>query len=208
MKREIKENTLIVDEDSCKKYGFSVEEFLTIALVKTGVNIGDLIQRMISKGILYKNKDLLTESLHVSSEWDETFLAAAFDKDPRVPTTERLANLATALIEVFPVGRKEGTAQYWRGNKRDIMSKLEKFFKRYGDLYTDEQLIEAARKYVDSHNGNYSYMRVLKYFIWKDERRTHEDGTSYIEEVSDLASFIENSESEDNAREDWMSTLT
>ena len=50
-------------------------------------------------------------------------------------------------------------------------------------------------------------MRVLKYFICKNEKRVDSAGIGYIEEVSDLAAYIENSESEDNLRKDWMSTM-
>ena len=50
-------------------------------------------------------------------------------------------------------------------------------------------------------------MRVLKYFICKNEKRVDSEGIGYIEEVSDLAAYIENSESEDNLRKDWMSTM-
>ena len=50
-------------------------------------------------------------------------------------------------------------------------------------------------------------MRVLKYFIWKDERKVDSDGNGYVNEVSDLATFIENAGQEQNLKEDWMSTI-
>ena len=50
-------------------------------------------------------------------------------------------------------------------------------------------------------------MRTLKYFIWKDEKKEGSDGKRYIEEVSDLASYIENAGQEENLRNDWTSTL-
>ena len=51
---------------------------------------------------------------------------------------------------------------------------MQKFFKLYGNKYTDEQILKATQDYVSSFNGNYSYMRVLKYFILKDERKSDE----------------------------------
>ena len=45
-------------------------------------------------------------------------------------------------------------------------------------------------------------MRILKYFIWKDEKKINEDGERYIEETSDLASWIENAGSE-NSNQNW-----
>ena len=50
-------------------------------------------------------------------------------------------------------------------------------------------------------------MRALKYFIWKDEKKVGQDGKKYIEEVSDLASYIENANQEDGLSNTWTSTL-
>ena len=75
----------------------------------------------------------------------------------------------------------------------------------FGDAYTDDQIIAAARKYVASFNGDYKYMRLLKYFIWKNDAKRTEEGLS-VEQVSDLATFIENADQED-LRNDWTSTL-
>ena len=83
---------------------------------------------------------------------------------------------------------------------------MKKFFKLYGS-YTDEQILEAARKYVASFNGNYSYMRVLKYFIWKDEVKIDGEGNRYVDEVSDLANWIENSGQANSLTSDWTSNL-
>ena len=56
-------------------------------------------------------------------------------------------------------------------------------------------------------NGRYQYMRVLKYFIWKEEKKVDSEGVGHIEEVSDLAAFIENAGQEKQLREDWMSNM-
>ena len=108
-------------------------------------------------------------------------------------------------MEIFPAQKKQGTCHYFRGNRKDISLRLKKFFKLYGNSYTKEQILEAARKYVASFNGNYSYMRILKYFIWKDERKTDSEGKGYIEETSDLASYIDNNGEESN--NDWTAEL-
>ena len=109
-------------------------------------------------------------------------------------------------MEIFPKGKKEGTCHYFKGNKKDNVLKLKKFFKLYGK-YTDQQILNAARNYVASFNGNYAYMRILKYFIWKDEIKVNSEGTRYVEEVSDLANLIENAGHEDTLRNDWTVEL-
>ena len=198
---------LTIDEDACKKVKLSLPEVLMITLVKTGVNIETLLKQMKEKQILIEEHTILGTNLLVTQRWSDLSDRALLSADKSVPDNKRLENLAKSLMEVFPVGKKEGTSQYWKGNLRDNTLRLAKFFKLYGDKYTDEQMIEAAKNYVSSHNGKYQYMRVLKYFIWKDTRKVNSEGEGYIEEVSDLAAFIENAKDEKNLKEDWMSTM-
>ena len=198
---------ITIDEDACKKVKLSLPEVLMITLVKTGVNIETLLKQMKEKQILIEEHTLLGTNLLVTQRWSDLSDKALLSADKSVPDNKRLENLAKSLMEVFPAGKKEGTSQYWKGNLRDNTLRLAKFFKLYGDKYTDEQMIEAAKNYVSSHNGKYQYMRVLKYFIWKDARKVNSEGEGYIEEVSDLAAFIENAKDEKNLKEDWMSTM-
>ena len=198
---------ITIDEDACKKVKLSLPEVLMITLVKTGVNIETLLKQMKEKQILVEEHTLLGTNLLVTQRWSDLSDKALLSADKSVPDNKRLENLAKSLMEVFPAGKKEGTSQYWKGNLRDNTLRLAKFFKLYGDKYTDEQMIEAAKNYVSSHNGKYQYMRVLKYFIWKDTKKVNSEGEGYIEEVSDLAAFIENAKDEKNLKDDWMSTM-
>ncbi len=198
---------ITIDEGACKKIKLSFPEVLMITLVKTGVNIETLLKQMKEKQILVEEHTLLGTNLLVTQRWSDLSDKALLSADKSVPDNKRLENLAKSLMEVFPAGKKEGTSQYWKGNLRDNTLRLAKFFKLYGDKYTDEQMIEATKNYVSSHNGMYQYMRVLKYFIWKDTRKVNSEGEGYIEEVSDLAAFIENAKDEKNLKDDWMSTM-
>ena len=198
---------ITIDENACKKVKLSLPEVLMITLIKTGVNIETLLKQMKEKQILVEEHTLLGTNLLVTQRWSDLSDKALLSADKSVPDNKRLENLAKSLMEVFPAGKKEGTSQYWKGNLRDNTLRLAKFFKLYGDKYTDEQMIEAAKNYVSSHNGKYQYMRVLKYFIWKDTRKVNSEGEGYIEEVSDLAAFIENAKDEKNLKDDWMSTM-
>lgn len=198
---------ITIDEDACKKVKLSLPEVLMITLVKTGVDIETLLKQMKEKQILIEEHTLLGTNFLVTQRWSDLSDKALLSADKSVPDNKRLENLAKSLMEVFPAGKKEGTSQYWKGNLRDNTLRLAKFFKLYGDKYTDEQMIEAAKNYVSSHNGKYQYMRVLKYFIWKDTRKVNSEGEGYIEEVSDLAAFIENAKDEKNLKDDWMSTM-
>lgn len=198
---------ITIDEDICRKYNMTPEEVLGVLLIKTSENIQLLFDEMVKKQIIVREEGLFNSYL-VTQRWNDVVENIVLDSDSNHQTPERLDELAGKLQEIFPKGKKEGTTQYWRGNKREISTKLKKFFKLYGNTYTDEQIITAANKYVESFNNRYSHMRVLKYFIWKDERRTMEDGSVKVVEVSDLASYIENADSFNIPKEDWTSVLS
>lgn len=196
-----------IDENACKKVRLSVPEALMIILVRSGVDLKELVDKMKEKQMLVEDINLLGSSLSVTQRWSDLCDSALLSVDKDIPQKTRMENLAKSLMEVFPEGKKEGTSQYWRGNSRDVTLKLQKFFKLYGNKYTDEQIISAAKRYVEAHNGRHQYMRVLKYFIMKNERKEDSEGIGYIEEVSDLAAYIENEGHEKNLKDDWMSTM-
>lgn len=195
---------ITIDEDICKQYGLEVAELLAILLVKTSTNIPRLFNNMEAKQYIIKDA---FEGYLVTQKWNDVSDSIILDSEKANIKDENkeIEDLALELMSIFPAQKKQGTCHYFRGNKKDISLRLKKFFKLYGDSYTKEQIIEAARKYVASFNGNYSYMRILKYFIWKDERKTDSEGKGYIEETSDLASYIDNNGEESN--NDWTAEL-
>lgn len=195
----------IINEDICKKKGMDFPSLLAVLLVKTGVKIPELFNNLIEKQVLVK--DMFSDGFLVTQRWDSVCSDILLSADKSVPSDERLFHLVNKLMEIFPKGKKEGTTVYWRGNKKDNKERLQKFFKLYGNKYSDEQILHAASEYVKSFNGQYNYMRALKYFIWKDVRKTSSDNEGYIEEVSDLASYIENEGQEEDLKNDWTSTL-
>ena len=76
---------------------------------------------------------------------------------------------------------------------------------KYGE-YTDEQVIEATKAYVASFNGNYTYMQLLKYFIWKNKVTGEEvvrgRVVGEVERQSQLAAWIEDTP-EKSTSADW-----
>mgnify|MGYP004591026151 CR=1 FL=1 len=198
---------ITIDEDACKKSGLSLPEVLVITLIKTGVHIQGLLSTMIKEQKIVEENTLYGIKYLVTQRWSEECDKVLLSADKEVPKEDRIQNLAKQLMDLFPKGKKAGTSQYWKGNTRDITLRLSKFFKLYGNKYSDEQIITATKNYIDSFNGDYRFMRVLKYFIWKNVNKINSEGVNYIEECSDLANFIENSKDENSQREDWLNTL-
>ena len=195
--------TISINENICKENGLDISELLAILLIKSCNDLSALLKSLEDRKIIVKD---MFRGYMITQRWDDVASSILLDSDKDRQSPERIENLAAKLMEIFPKQKKLGTCHYFRGNKKDIVLKLKKFFKIYGK-FSDEQILNAARSYVQSFNGNYSYMRILKYFIWKDEVKINSDGEKYVDEVSDLASWIENEGQEENLTTEWTSTL-
>lgn len=189
---------IAINEDICKKYGLRLPELLLILSIKLE-DIRTTMSSLESKQAVIKD---MFEGYLVTQRWDDIASNILLDSDKENQSPDRIVNLASKLMEIFPKEKKVGTNHYFRGNLKDTSLKLKKFFKLYGNKYSDEQILNAAKAYVSSFNGNYTYMRILKYFLWKDDKKLGEDGKYYIEETSDLATWIENAGSE-NSNQNW-----
>ena len=197
---------ITIDEEVCKKYGMTMSELLMILLAKLEVNILELGEQMADVQMIVPH-DTKNGKYLVTQRWNDTVENIILDSDKYTQPIDRLDQLVIELQKIFPEGKKEGTSQYWRGNKREISLRLKKFFKLYDNTYTDEQILTAAKNYVETFNGQYNYMRVLKYFIWKDEKKLTEDEKIQVVEISDLANYIENANSINDLKDEWTSTL-
>ena len=192
-----------VSDEICKKYNLSITE----ALVLIGLKYSS--QEVFQK--LNKERFLLDLGSSIFNEETKYRLSRkanealscilAESTDAVTKRTTNIEELADKLREIYPNGKIFNTNYYYRCNRQDIINKLKTFFKMYGTKYTDEQIINATQKYVNSFNGNYAYLKLLKYFIWKDERLKGESVQSL------LADFIENESSEDTTNTDWTVEL-
>ena len=113
---------------------------------------------------------------------------------------DRFDKLAKQMWELFPEGKKPGTNLMWKDSKPMIAKRLKTLVKKYKVNFTDEQALGATKKYIESFNGDYRFMQVLRYFIWK---RDNDTGT----ETSQLLSYIENAGQTDSSDEDWRDEI-
>lgn len=182
-----------INEEICEQKGMSVEELLLTILVKNKVNISETLTNMLRKEIIIPDM-LNANSYLVTQRWNNVAEDILLTADSSIPTVKELENLATEMAHLFPSGIKPGTNTYWKGNRKDNVQKLQKFFKLYGK-YTKEDVLKATKVYVDKHQNNLTIMRVLKYFILKDNE-------------SDLATTLENMNQKDSQTEiDWETEL-
>ena len=193
---------ITISEDICSRHKVSLEKILLILLARVSRNIPSALDALLKEDVIRKDED----GYSVSEGWSDSIDNILVESETNKETDDRILELADKMMEEFPKGRKEGSNQYWRGNKKEIAVRLRKFAKMYGGKWTDIELLKATRRYVQSFNGNYKYMRVLKYFIWKVERKQDEEGNQISCETSDLATLLENKEDTvDN--NDWTNEL-
>lgn len=175
---------ITLDEKTCLKNKLTLQE----ALIATAVSIGNyksVFDNMINRHVL----GIMGQSL--DSKWKDTIKNLIDTED------ERFETLATKVQECFPKQKMmyaNGTASpfYFRCNKTEIKNKLKKFLTIYGDV-SDEDIIDATKRYVASYaSKGYRGMRLAKYFIMKDDRKLMADDEIHVEEISDLATFLEN----------------
>ena len=175
---------ITLDEKTCLKNKLTLQE----ALIATAVSMGNyksVFDNMINRHVL----GIMGQSL--DSKWKDTIKNLIDTED------ERFEALATKVQECFPKQKMmyaNGTASpfYFRCNKTEIKNKLKKFLTIYGDV-SDEDIIDATKRYVASYaSKGYRGMRLAKYFIMKDDRKLMADDEIHVEEISDLATFLEN----------------
>ena len=115
---------------------------------------------------------------------------------------ERYRTLADKMRETYPKGLKPGTNYQWRDSTAIIADRLMKLVAKYNIEFTDEEAIEATKRYISSFNGNYRYMQILKYFISKQkpvEGAPAEQNSQFLSFLQNKDSIIEN--------QDWTANL-
>ena len=199
-----------IETNAMIRHGTCIGEVLVLLEILNGVNHSQIINSLLKKGYITAatGQPFVTEKKYALIDKAKSLLEDVNldSMDSNNKESRNIEELAIKLKELFPKGKKPGTTQYWTEGTSLIVKRLKVFFKKYGE-YTDEQILSAAERYIKSFNGNYSYMRVLKYFILKDERKSDEEGKLIVQQVSDLATFIENAEDLDPIRNDWTSNL-
>ena len=169
-------------------------------------SITNIIPLLIEKGLIskkYKEGKWLENNYFITTKGKELIEGIVLESEKGNSSSEELIiQLAEELRNMFPEGKKQGTNYYWRDNNPSIVKRLKVFFKKYGK-YSAEDIKLATAKYIKSFNGTYSYMQLLKYFIWKNKPDGSEDSEllTYLENLSD------NEESDGFNLSDWTATL-
>lgn len=187
----------VIDEKVCKKHNLTLAETLGVLFAKAcDGKINEAIQSLVNSERLVTGDMFSGDRYFVTDRWNDEVELVLLESDKSVPSEDRVEKLVKQMRELFPKGMKVGNSA-WRGNVRELKLRMLKFFKLYGE-YSDEDILNATKKYVDSFDGNYTYMRIIKYFILKSELKVHQnengETVQQYEDVSMLANILENPE--------------
>ena len=196
----------VIDTDKLEQYNITKDELLYCLSLYWNTKItSSTVTSCNMKGMLYTDLDENNQYVISLNKTGTDTLESYFSDCQIVENTEgkdRFEILADKLREIYPKGKKDGTAYQWRDSTKIIANKLKAVVRYYKTSFTDEEAINATKKYVEGFNGNYTYMQLLKYFISKKENKNGE-----LVESSQLLSYIENAGQEEELKSDWTSTL-
>jgi hypothetical protein len=200
---------ITIDEKICLKHKMTLNEVLIALAVRTE-RLEDNLENMVAREILVDN-----EHYQVTQHWSDVIDEIICDSSQGCKKTDsELVELALRVMQCFPEGKMKDrfgrpTPYYYRCNKSEVSKALKRFFTQFGSEYSDDAIVNAAKRYVASFNGNYTGMRIAKYFIMKNPTKQDENGKGYVEQVSDLLTFLENGGSEEEVvinNDDWLTT--
>lgn len=192
---------VIIDENVCVKKQLTTQEVMLALCIRIG-NWEETIQNMLNREILVNKGG----KYYVTQHWSDAIDEIICDSSDSPQSDERLTKLAVKMRECFPEGKMLGTPYYYRCNNSEVIKKMKKFFLQYGN-YSDEEIIDACKRFVASFNGNYRYLPLVKYFIYKMKDEKDEDGNVHKVEHSPLADYLENKEQNDvisTTSDDWL----
>lgn len=191
---------VIIDENACVKKQLTMQEVMLALCIRNG-NWEEALQNMVNRGILLQVEGKYLIAKQWSDAVDEIISSSSNSQ-----SDERLLELAVKMRECFPEGKMPGTPYYYRCNNSEVIKKMKKFFLQYGN-YSDEEIIDACKRFVASFNGNYRYLPLVKYFIYKMKDEKDEEGNVHKVEHSPLADYLENKEQNDavsTTSDDWL----
>lgn len=189
----------IINKDICEKYNLTPDECLVLITLIKEENPSKIIESLIQKGFV--SRSVLDENIYITSDSVKDLVTAVLieSKPKALMQEQEITELAKEMQEIFPKGRKAGTTYYWRCSLLEVTRKLKTLIGKYHATLERDKVIAATRDYVQSFNGDYTKMRLLKYFILKAGKDS--DGNTVI--YSDLMSRLENESQENLTSSDW-----
>lgn len=179
-----------INVDECEKSGISIDIFLYILslYLKKGIDPYTFDTCCVKGLVEYSRRDVkgIPMDINLTAKGLELVESIILNSEFAVDNSNaRFDNLAEKLIELYPKGEKPGTKQMWRDSKPIIAKRLKALIKKYEVSFTDEEAIEATKRYINSFDGDTRFMQILKYFLLKKDKTTGLEDSQFL-------SYLEN----------------
>ena len=190
---------ITIDCNLASGAGITLEELSVLfyyLMSGTGILNNVICNTLWEKNFLIKVEDgyiINNNKLSEIESWIDT-------DHTKVSTDVKYERLAEKMRELYPKGLKPGTTYYWRDSTPIIAKKLKTVVEKFNTQFTEEQALDATRRYVESFNGDYRFMQLLKYFILKTDRATGDIR-------SDFLSLLQNPDAEDSLNDNWLNEV-
>lgn len=181
---------LSIDERQCSKYHLTPQQLLVALAVRSTEDFKALWKDLLQREVIVKHDG----QWMITQRWNDRVDDILMESTGKTESEDRLTELAKKMRKEYPDGKIPGTSYYYRCNVGEVASKLKRFFLKYGS-YSDDEIIAATKRFVKDKKGD-TYLPLLKYFIWKQKTVRDEWGVGHVEEISTLATYLENSQQE------------
>jgi hypothetical protein len=185
---------IMISQEALNKNYIGFNEYILLLLLSRDFRVSAALDWLLKEGYIQRKENNTTflgyEPTSLGISTINTVIANSSPDDEKKKSNA----LAIELKNIFPKGKKDGTNQYWAEGQMLIVKRLALFFRKYGEQ-SSEDILDAARRYVASFNGNYTYMKTLKYFIFKEKIGVGRE----VEAESDLMTYIENKDEVDTS---------
>ena len=183
---------LSIDERQCSKNNLTPQQVLVALAVRSSDDFKALWKNLLEREVIVKHDG----QWMITQRWNDRIDDILMESTGKAEDEDRLKKLAKKMREAYPEGKMPGTSYYYRCNTAEIVFKMKRFFLKYGS-YTDDEILDAEKRFVEEKKHD-KYLPLLKYFISKQKVVRDEWGVGHNEEVSELASYLENKEKEGN----------
>lgn len=159
---------LQINDKLLKDNNITQDEFFLLYLIAREVNIADLFNSLAEKGLV--KKDLFNKyNAVMTTNMKALVNSIIINSHPKVENDDKwYMQLAEAMQNAYPGGRKPGTTYSWRGSTKIIADRLKKVAIKFNTSFTLKEVVEVTEHFVKGFKEP-TYMPLLQYFISKED---------------------------------------
>lgn len=198
---------ITIDTEVLRENNLTLEEFVILLYYVQGMTapIEEVCESLWRKNLLIKEIEGYSVNTPRIPEI-QGMLAMSGLKEKKTTPKELIA-LAEKILEVYPAGKMPGTSYYYRCSPDVLAKRLAVFFSKFPRKlsWTDEAIVESVKDYVASFNGNYRYLQLLKYFVYRtaDDKSVDSQLLNYLSARTDAKERAADVSSADN----WLNDV-